>query len=322
MTNKKVDLTYLSPFIKRQGKKRILETENPESHYICCACGTEFSCRKGNFFASQSPLYYGNDGYMPICIRCLAKQYEQYYKKTKKYDLALKILCMHWDLYIDYKMLQKIDTTLDVQTIIGTHISGLNRKQYQGKTFDNFMDSEWMDKEWFLNCESESDSLINDDNTISSRAIKRWGASYTPEEYVKMDSDYKNFKESIPKPTHAVNSLIIDLCKIQILKDRALNENQIDSYEKLQKLYQSTLTTLSSKTSQTKNSENDSSVSYGKWLEEIERYTPAEFYKDKHLFADFDKLKDYLIRFLFRPLKNLITGSSDMDEEYKIGDDE
>ena len=60
----------------------------------------------------------------------------------------------------------------------------------------------------------------------------------------------------------------------------------------------------------------------GMWVSDIEKYTPAEFYKDKKLFKDADDIGSYASRFIFRPLKNLLTGSKDLDKEFKLTQEE
>ena len=55
---------------------------------------------------------------------------------------------------------------------------------------------------------------------------------------------------------------------------------------------------------------------------DIEQFTPAEFYKDKKLYKDFDYLKEYVERFMKRPLKNLLTGSKELDKEFNLSETE
>lgn len=94
----------------------------------------------------------------------------------------------------------------------------------------------------------------------------------------------------------------------------------IDRYDKLTQLYQKTLKTANIKLSSgVVNTDNDA---YGVWLSDIEKNSPADYYKDKLLFKDFFGIKEYVERLLFRPLKNLLTGSKEMDNEYSIQDDE
>lgn len=60
----------------------------------------------------------------------------------------------------------------------------------------------------------------------------------------------------------------------------------------------------------------------GMWIGDIERYTPAEFYQDKSLYKDADGIGSYASRFIFRPLKNLLTGSKEIDKEFNLSDGE
>ena len=60
----------------------------------------------------------------------------------------------------------------------------------------------------------------------------------------------------------------------------------------------------------------------GMLYRDIEEYCPAEYYKDKTLYADFDHLKEYILRFMSRPLKNLLTGSKEMDKEFNLSGSE
>ena len=60
----------------------------------------------------------------------------------------------------------------------------------------------------------------------------------------------------------------------------------------------------------------------GEMIRDIEEYCPAEYYKDKKLFADFDKVREYIDRFMTRPLRNLLTGSKELDKEFSLSDTE
>ena len=61
---------------------------------------------------------------------------------------------------------------------------------------------------------------------------------------------------------------------------------------------------------------------FGMFIKDIEKYTPAEFYKDKLLYNDHDGIGSYASRFIFRPLKNLLTGSKELDKEFNLSDKE
>lgn len=60
----------------------------------------------------------------------------------------------------------------------------------------------------------------------------------------------------------------------------------------------------------------------GVWISDIEKFAPAEYYKDKSLYHDADGIGSYASRFIFRPLKNLLTGSKELDKEFNLSDKE
>ena len=60
----------------------------------------------------------------------------------------------------------------------------------------------------------------------------------------------------------------------------------------------------------------------GMMIRDIEEHCPADFYKDQKLYADFDHLREYIVRFMTRPLNNLLTGSKEMDKEFNLSETE
>ena len=64
--------------------------------------------------------------------------------------------------------------------------------------------------------------------------------------------------------------------------------------------------------------ETESQRVYGLWIADIEKYKPAEYFKDKSIYEDYDGILDYIKRFVFRPLKNLLTGTREFDKEFNI----
>ena len=56
----------------------------------------------------------------------------------------------------------------------------------------------------------------------------------------------------------------------------------------------------------------------------MEHYEPAEYYADKELYNDWLGIFKYWVKWVLRPVKNLITGSKDYEisEDSKYGDDD
>ena len=52
----------------------------------------------------------------------------------------------------------------------------------------------------------------------------------------------------------------------------------------------------------------------------VENFSPAEFFKDKDIFKDYNGIEDYCNRHIKRSTDNLINGTSIRDNEYTVED--
>ena len=112
----------------------------------------------------------------------------------------------------------------------------------------------------------------------------------------------------------------MDLCQTKMQQTRAMMSGRTDDCIKLAESYRKTFAQAGLKT--VKESASDDDFSFGLTAQMIEQYSPAEYYKDKERYKDFDGLGDYITRLLTRPLKNLMFGTTDRDYEYYVKDDE
>lgn len=97
---------------------------------------------------------------------------------------------------------------------------------------------------------------------------------------------------------------------------KAVREGEIDNYNKLTESYRKSFQQAGLKTVKETNINEDFLI--GVNAETIEKYTPAEYYKNKKLFADNDGIGGYIERFLLRPLRNLMHGTKDRDYEFYV----
>ena len=61
---------------------------------------------------------------------------------------------------------------------------------------------------------------------------------------------------------------------------------------------------------------------FSAFIKTIEETEPAEYYKDKALFKDFDNINFYFEKYVRRPLKNFVTGSRDFNVDADTDDEE
>ena len=110
-----------------------------EDYYKCCTCGKKYTKQSGNFSYSQSPLYKGNNSFLPICNNCLENLVEQYTELLGSQNEAIKRVCLHWDIYFSESLLnstKKIDAN---RSRIKCYVKNCNLQQHAGKTYDTYL---------------------------------------------------------------------------------------------------------------------------------------------------------------------------------------
>jgi len=296
------------------------QSEMLEKPYKCVTCGKRYSRQKNNFSYSQSPLYSGNNHFLPTCCSCIENLVEQYTLILGNQDDAIKRICLHYDIYLSESMLnsaRKIDAD---RSRIKNYIKQCNLTQNAGKTYDTYLNET---KNNTVKSFEELEKIKSEKNSEKfEENIRKWGLGYSEIEYSMLDEHYRMLSEKIGND-EVRESLICDLCEQYILKYRARNEGDYDRYEKMTKLYQQTLSAADLKPRNTeKNLSGNPDECWGNWIKIVENYAPAEFFKDKEIFRDANGMDDYFRRFILRSTQNLMNGTSDKDEEFSIKDDD
>lgn len=219
-------------------------------------------------------------------------------------------------MYINDSLLESSKKAPSNKSRISTYVKNANLQQYKNRTYDTYLEE-------LINSEKVIEfieDIENEDISISKKSLSIFGIGYMPEEYPILMQHYKMLKEQISDDDFVQETLIKDLCDIKIQEYRLKSNKNYDykEYKVLKELYQSTLSTANLKPKNKKEDSINIEDQFGNWINDIEKYTPAEYFKDKKIYEDYDKLKEYSERFIFRPLKNLFTGSKDKDKEFNI----
>lgn len=286
-----------------------------EVSFSCHKCGLQ-SDEPTGFYRSNS-MIYGKNGYMPICKDCLALLYDRYLRMYESAYLAIKRLCMIYDLYYSDSIVDacyKNKATFP----IGDYMKKLNLSSYKGKTFENSL------REGFFFDMKEPSTVPSDQKADPVSAIpesvrSRWGAGFSDEEYKALEEHYRYLKKSNPDCDSNQEIFIMDLCQTKMQQVAAMKNGRTDDYIKLTESYRKTFVQAGLKT--TTETIDGSDDRWGDFSRMVSQYTPEEYYKDKKLYKDFDGLGDYFKRMLLRPLKNLKFGTTDRDEEYFVDDE-
>lgn len=291
---------------------------------LCCSCGESLAMTK--FYNTISRFY--TNGVLPICKECFNRKFTEYAKLYQSNKKAIQRMCMAFDVYYSEELFDSCDTK--DEAVVGRYFRKLNMLQYKNKTFEDTLDSGLFElsgdrkriKGKRVAIVDEYDNVQEEtaEDNINKKDIEKWGIGFDLLDYEVLNSHYKVLKKANPNMDDNQEIFITDLCYAKMQQMKALRENRVDDYNKLTENYRKTFQQSGIKI--VKDTSVTDDFTLGVNAEVIERYTPVEYYKDKSLFKDHDNIGDYVSRFLFRPLKNLMYGTNDRDFEYYVKENE
>lgn len=310
-----------------QVRKIAVPQEEP-ALVICSTCGRKYDKYATNFPKVQSEIWAARDHYLPVCKNCLDDLYEHYLDVYGGDDKkAIRRICMGFDIYYSTKILDACASTKKSQSLIHSYLSKSNLIQYRGKhdilTYDTTLDEERDERAEAIEEALEDAETEKVKTRVSAEAFQRWGTgAFEINEYRILEEHYQMLHKNNPNIDNNQEIFVKTLCQLHLMMTQAMRDKDYDTYAKINDQYSKTFTKAGLKTVEEKDSSND--ASFGVTLGLISQLTPEEFYKDKKLYEDYDKLGEYFDRFVKRPMENLMTGSDIRDTEFFVpeGDDE
>lgn len=312
-----VDINVDIQIPKYQGVKE-------DRKHKCTCCGNSWDIQKGNFSESQSVLYQSNNGYITVCNNCRDEYYYQLIDLyTGNEEKAIEHMCKQFGWIYDFNALVAARQISRDRSRISNYLAKKNLSQTtkHGYTDIDTVKNEFLArKSNVIKSPEHLEELKEEGLTNTSTAsVERWGFGlFSDEEYKVLDDHYKTLKKANPNCDSNQEIFIKDLCYTKLQQMKALKNNNFDDFDKATKLYRETFKQARLRIIQESDSSEEETL--GVTLAVISKYTPEEYYKNKDLYKDFDGLGSYIKRFIFRPIKNLMTGSKDRDEEYCVKD--
>jgi hypothetical protein len=319
-------------------KKKVVKSAKPveiepivesDDVYRCTCCGHKYKKQETNFSASKSPIYKGNNGYLSICRNCIAELYEQYVKfYDGDEDAAAERICQITDMYFDkdiWAMSRKISNRSEgkPRNRVSVYVSRLNLRAASGATtYSDTLVRQWeADVE---NAETVEEVEQNEDIEVPVETVKRFGTGFKEGEYQALQDEYDSWVTKYGEPEDKrQEELYVTICYMKLNLQKA-TRSDAGGVGALANSYKQLIEAATTEIEDRKRKvEAEMELKpLGVLYRDIEQFTPAEFYKDKKLYKDFDYLKEYIERFMKRPLKNLLTGSKELDKEFNLSETE
>lgn len=294
--------------------------------YVCCSCGEPKSFTQ--FYKTSSGFY--SAGILPICKKCFSSKFGIYAAEYHSNKKAMQRMCMAFDVYFDEDLFDQCDVKDDA--VIGKYFRQLNMQQNKGKTFDTSIDNGTFSLSGERKGAMSSDKRVvvvdeygneqDDEDKVKPEDVARWGDGLMPIDYENLNNHYKFLKSANTHCDSNQEIFISDLCYAKMQQLKCVRAGDMDNFKKMGEYYNSTFIKSGLKVASEAEANSDDVL--GVWNVRISQYTPEEYYKNKKLYSDHDSLKDYVERFLLRPLRNLQYGTTERDKEFyvKDGDDD
>lgn len=292
----------------------------------CRRCMEE---KKQTEFFKTTDIFLDKNGYMSICKDCCQDIYVRYYQVEHSVDRAMLRLCrtLNWKYGEDFlnsmkKQLQNSNKTPDDPIVPSIYIMKLfllgrtAGAKFGEKTID-VNDLVFREPDSEVKHEIGSDAFGED--TPGLKIF--WGESFSYEDYIFLEAELAQWKNSHKADTYAEISLLKELCykELEIRKARIETKTTGTLVKEKQDLMKTASVDPAKANMASSGKSFDTFSSFIKTIEETE---PAEYYKDKGLFKDFDNIEFYFEKYVRRPLKNFITGSRDFNVDAEENEEE
>ena len=260
-------------------------------------------------------MYKINDGIMPECKECLRKLFKELNAKYSDEVKALYHLCMLFDIYFDRDLVEKSSANnnfSDEDNLLKSYMKNVNSlNQYK------FKDS------------MSSDCIILDDNLLENKKEEveinnktlfevtdkmevRWGASLPIEDYMFLESKYKEFTDVYECRTPAQRLIFEQIAKCLLRGEKALKKDNDVAFEKMNNMVSKLMTDGNIKPIQEASVAEDDTATWGKWINLIEQERPIG--EPCEQFKDVDKISTYITKWFTRQMQrvfDLSTGEED-----------
>ena len=286
--------------------------------FKCSCCGKGFSKQNGYFQKSNDVLFQANNGYLPWCKECTDRYVEQMtalYSQNEEH--AMRDFCQRagWNYDVNALLASRETYSGHRDRSRISHYAAKKNLNCDGrKTFIDTIKYEYEEKQNEVVLSKKQ--VKQNDLSVSASAVDILGVGFTGVDYKLMGDNYRMLKRQNPNGDANQEIFIKSLCSLAMLQTNALKNGDSDKFIKLTEQYSKTFKQAGLKTIEEKDNSNNETV--GVTLATISQFTPEEFYKDKTLYEDYDRIGEYFERHVCRPMQNIMTGSETRDKEFFV----
>jgi hypothetical protein len=283
-------------------------------------------CRRmrspGEFFSAVDGGYLDTNGIMSICKDCMSDTYVRMFQSEHTIERTILRLCRLFNIRYSVDAINAATAHLKTQnklpddpTAFGIYKAKLMATQKTG-----LINKDTSEDFTFVEVERPANSnRMDDDEAENAHDLKQfWGENYSYDDFQFLEKKLAEWEDSYSHSTKAEVFILKELCHREL---ELRNARQLDrAVDPILKSMQSLLNDGGLKPIQAKAADSGKvHDTWGTLIRQIEETTPAEFYKEKDLFKNFDGIIKYINNYLIRSLKNFVVSGS---RDFNIVDDD
>lgn len=299
---------------------KIKSIEAEKTGYKCCCCGTEYSIQRNNFLRSNSVLFKGNGGYIPICKNCVDNYYLQlvdFFDGNEEH--AIEHCCHLFDWYYNTDASAMTKESNNGRARVSQYPSKMVLIQIanKGTTYlDTLRDKH---SKRILKDEDilQEDNVSGDGEVIapSRETVKFFGYGYLPEEYEYLQEQYDDWTSRYDCETKAKEEIFKNLSIAQLAVQRAQKEKNQKETASAIKTFQDLLGTANIKPSQDKEVYATEQETFGTFIKMIENTRPIS--EPKEEWKDVDGIIKQIDTFFVGQMADMLHLNNEKADEYR-----
>jgi len=284
----------------RSRRKINVNSSVPESakYLTSCYCRKCMQNRRSADFYDAADKLLDSNSKMSICRYCINDVFESYFVKDNNLNNAIYQTCKIINVRYDANAVETTQKHLDsvnskgkaINQVFGVYLSKLKLSNFGQIDIENV---DFTFSEPIRYDAPGIDPEIYGDDTVEELE-KFWGKGFTPDQYQFLENKMDEYKKTHRSDTAAEVSLLRQICFTELDIREARNPDGGGSVGNHIKLLQDLMKTanIDPVKAAVANS-GKSQDTFSSFVKIIEENEPADYYKDKELFKDFDNVSFY-----------------------------
>ena len=161
--------------------------------------------------------------------------------------------------------------------------------------------------------DENNDVLTDETEEDKEYLIKMWGDGFTKEDYSFLEHELAQWQGSHSSNSHGEIVLLKEICYVQLDLRNSRMGTVKDTSSSLKKLIEAMKAGGFDPAKVSQANSGTNKETWGMFLKVIEETTPAEYFKDKELYKDFDNQDTYFQNYIRRPAINFYSSTHNLE---------